>query len=453
MRLPVRVRPIEGESFSGYLLRLSVTNGYTTYSELANAIGFSRRVNHCPLESDLLEVSVELAPVLLMSDEEFSLYFRKSYSANWLYGGIRDIRSVYVHQPRICPECLTKGNEPHIKFDWALLPHTHCAIHSRELLDCCPHCHEVLSWNSDLFDGCQKCGFHWKNVDQSFSAIPKWQKTFDELRHENSFAGGVYSWIDGFTSNVLKAARPYDQFHDQIESIPDTLQHINQLIDQAFTPYSVTDDGLLEYPAEGFVKPRRLKHKESIRYHCKADQIAVRLGLRPGERFSALVEQGIVDPIQHTPVLRDMLFDIRDAETLITCCKRLAYIPDGYIGVDGDSDLLARFDTYYGELIAAAIIDDVLVIFSEGVNFELSILPLNWLSEFLERNLRKNCTGNISINRASKILGKTSPEVKDMIGNQDLVEGFSRGINRVITSDSVLNFLDQCRDLKDKKLN
>lgn len=442
MKLPVRIRPLEGESFHGYLLRLASQNGYTTYPELANVLGVDRRIKSCPIENEIMTTAEKIAPILLMEPEEFVSYFNELYSLVWLYSGIRDIRSVYVKQPRLCSACLISDKEPFFRFDWALLPNTHCPAHGKELLDCCPKCEAPLPWNSDVFQGCSSCGFQWNEYDQEESGIPTSQDAFQKLRQENGFAGGIHAWLDDFTSNVLKAARPHDQFHDQIDCIPISLKHICELIRQACTPYSRKDACLLDFPPEGFVKPRRLKYRDSIRYHCKHDQMATELGLSSGERFSALVEQGIIKPIHDTPVLRDMLFDIRDAEALLVKCRRSSNVSSDCITIDGSSEVLGRYDTFYGELLAATIVEKLLLIPSDAKDLSELIVPREWLAAFLQRNLRKNCVGNISINRASKILGKPPSAIKEMICHQQLVEGYSRGFAKLVTADSVLAILN-----------
>ena len=431
MRLPVRVRPIKGESFIGYMLRVAKTNGRGTHKELLNTVGAPTRLKK--MLSDINEVCVvsgAIEPWLLMEPGTLLSHFQEQYSASWLYKENRSIRNIRVLQPRLCPHCVS-AEGGYFKHDWSLLPVTHCNEHSCELVDACPSCGKPLKWHAGLFEGCNECGYSWRESSYTKAEIPSWQTKFLSSTNDQV---AINRYLEDLTEHVVMAARPYDYIHEDIDVLHESVTNIGGLIAQAFND----SQDKTEWPPKGFVKARRLKHAGSLRNHCQHEHIAAALGFKPGDKFSALVEKGIIKPIHSTPVLRDMLFDIRDAEVLIDKQERSQSVPDGHESVNSDSKLLGRYDTSYGELVAAGLEDIVLNIPYEASDLSIVQVPTEWLFSFLRENLVMNCVGDIPLYRAKKILGVSEQELGQLVIAKQLVAGRDKTTTRAFTAESIL---------------
>ena len=431
MKLPVRVRPFQGESFIGYTLRIAKTNGRNTHKEIFDTVGAPTRLKR--MLSDINEVCVvsdAIEPWLLMESGTLLSHFKGQCSANWLYKENRYIRNIRVLQPRICPHCVsTEGG--YFKYDWSLLPITHCDEHQCELLDICSSCEKPLKWHTGLFEGCYECGVSWRELPYNKAQIPSWQTQFISLMHDPI---AVNRYLEELTERVVVAARPYDCIHDDIDVLHESVTNIGGLIAQALN----NSQDKTEWPPKGFVKARRLKHEDSLIFHCLHEHIAAALGFKPGDKLSAVVKKGIIKPIHHTPVLRDMFFDIRDAQRLIDKQKRTLGLPEAYESISAESKLLGRYDTAYGELVAAGLEDRVLNIPYEASDLSIVQVPTEWLFSFLNENLVRNCVGDIPLYRACKVLGKSPAEIDDMITRQCLVVGSNFGPSKSITAKSIL---------------
>ena len=435
MKFPVRVRPVEGESFIGYSLRVAKTNGWSTHKDVLNIVGVPTRLKRMLSDyHEVCTVASGLEPWLLVEPGEIAQHFTDQYLQGWLYSDNRLIRNIRVLQPRICPFCISSVGG-YLKYDWALLPVTHCEEHQYPLIDQCPECHSPFKWTTGLFEGCERCGLTWKEVGHSKAPTPSWQANFMSARKE---AMEVSRFLEGFTERVVKAARPYDCFHEQLDTLHESVTSIGKLVAQAYEESRAVN----EWPPKGFVKARRLKHLDSIQYHCQHKHMLSALGLTPADRFSALIERGVIEPIYDTPVLRDMIFDIRDSQVLISKCKRSLRLPNSHTLIDANSEILGRFDTAYGELVAAALVEDTLSIPNDANDFSVSFVPSDWLDVFLRDNLNKNCVGDISLYRACRILGKSPLEIDHMVSKGILVAGRLSGQQKSVVSEGVLMIID-----------
>lgn len=151
-----RPAPIPGESFEGYLLRVSDANGYGSrqwVTELAQLTGRSSiGFGDTKLLAGLLEVSQERLDAL-------------RYVAGPWSGTQRILRfngrpvprmAINLDKPRFCPICLSQS--PHMRMAWDLAPVTLCPEHDTLLRDSCDECGAALSWNRGKLCQCHHCG-------------------------------------------------------------------------------------------------------------------------------------------------------------------------------------------------------------------------------------------------------------------------------------------------------
>lgn len=196
----VRPRPVEGESFKGFVLRVASANVRATvndvfsaleipYSKKALIVGESKYEDFILALANYLKIPVN---VLLDSFEEVS--HCKPLVSN--------LTTLEVCNVRLCPHCVKEEN-PILKEEWRHPHLTHCSVHGCELVDSCPVCAEPLDWNSSIFDGCRHCETSWSNIpmEPTFSK-PEYLKLIDnlEVRSRTRFLQGLYAMAGCITN-------------------------------------------------------------------------------------------------------------------------------------------------------------------------------------------------------------------------------------------------------------
>ncbi|MHB1359383.1 MAG: hypothetical protein ACYCWC_07340 [Rhodocyclaceae bacterium] len=73
------------------------------------------------------------------------------------------------HSARICPKCIKQGRFHRLSWQLACVPG--CAIHDQVLIDRCPYCERVISWNRPAMDVCT-CG-RFLTIEDSVHALPQ----------------------------------------------------------------------------------------------------------------------------------------------------------------------------------------------------------------------------------------------------------------------------------------
>ncbi|SFG30367.1 TniQ family protein [Neptunomonas qingdaonensis] len=429
MKLSVRDRPLPGESFAGYLIRLADYNGRRTVNELLGPIGLDEKASLFASHQQAMEHACQLiAPMINYPVESLVNHFQEQFINSWVFNETRKIRSITLSQPRICIQCCVQAEEPFIHNHWALLPVTHCTQHSSVLIDSCPGCNTQLEWTFDIFRTCNACGLDWHDHTTEISNIPFWQQEFETLLQINK--NELLDWLDSFCEKVIKSARPLDQYHDAIYSIPAQTTNILALVKQAYDP----DQKQMEWPPEGFVKARRLKLQDTINQHIRQDGFALALGIKPVD-VTSLVQSNLITPIYNSPVVRDMLFNIRDADRLIKNVKVIDSCPEGYIEVSAESGLLGLYDAKYGQLLSKAVVDGSVYRFVYSNNLNCIYVEKKRLVSHLESLLEESCAGLIPIQRALRILRISRDELTALIKNGTLRLGrHSSTANRIIGS-------------------
>lgn len=134
-KLLVRFAPMPGESTTGYLLRLSERNGFSSLLDLDLLASGEHGVD------GLARVGSMLPGLSLQPLRGQVSHFRHLRTAD---PGALGAKYWNGHRPRYCPECLAE--RPGWRAAWDLTLMTACPVHRTRLRDCCPACKQPLLW-------------------------------------------------------------------------------------------------------------------------------------------------------------------------------------------------------------------------------------------------------------------------------------------------------------------
>lgn len=444
--LLVRDRPEPGESFHGYLLRLADYNGRKSVERLFKEYGVAVKPSLLSTPTEALrEYGSIVASLIGITDEELSNYFIDEMELPWLFDDTRMIKDIRVKQLRLCPYCLTKGSNPAIQFDWSLLPVTHCEQHKVELIDTCPHCGKSLKWVCSVFSGCSECGFQWSTIPSPPPELKLKENQFQQLRNGKNTE--IHSWLRGFCVEVMRAARPNDRYYESIFEVPRHLANVSAL---SLCAYG-RENTPIDVAPEGWVKPRRLLHEDTLSYHVKFDGLADTLGI-PSKHVSPLVENGIITPLIDTPVTRDQIFDVRDAEVLIDKLRKARKI-DSWLKIGPTDPLLPLFDCSFGKLLSRALGSNTVAIEDNAGGLGAIYLPSDTLHRYLTEQLRQIDGTTLSFQRAQKILCLTSSEVDSLVRGGLLHRGRHSSSSEQMCGSSILELLQSKHALLHQRLD
>src|SRR5712692_8365890 len=175
MRLLLRPKPDKGESFIGYLVRLTELNGYETPSWILSLSGidymelqwkFTFIFSHSDRLKKLAELTENTLPALLSllyspSSETKRRGIEDEYN---FYGAFLNRSIVRPHCPKVCPACLNESGYARSVWDCSLV--TACPIHECLLIDNCPECQGAIRCLRNKLSVCS-CGCDWREVDQN----------------------------------------------------------------------------------------------------------------------------------------------------------------------------------------------------------------------------------------------------------------------------------------------
>ena len=178
MKLLVRPKPEEGESFIGYIVRLTELNGYETpswilslsdidYMELQWNFTFmfsqpERLKNFAELTDNEL---CNLIPLLYLPDESSAESgIEREYN---FYGAFLNRSIIRPHCPKVCPKCLKESGYARHVWDCSLA--TACPIHACMLIDNCPTCRRRIKCIRKSLSICP-CGRDWREIDPQLLA-------------------------------------------------------------------------------------------------------------------------------------------------------------------------------------------------------------------------------------------------------------------------------------------
>lgn len=442
--LPIRVRPYDEESFYGYLLRLASANGRKSVGELLKLIGVKDKPCHLLSEVKAAEdVSNALSPWIMYPSPRLFERFHNTITEPHIWDAQRSIQVIRVHSPRFCPECFKSKDKRYFRAHWALLPNTHCTEHRVELIDHCPQCSTPLEWRKSVFSHCLHCGVCWASLITQSEPIPDWQLAFNQATHEVDHGS---NWLRSFCHKVIRAARPFDLMHGQIQRLPDPTIDIRGLVEQAWnisTCNTFPLDGAREWPPEGFVKARRLQLIDSIHYHVTLDGLAQALSV-PKSQVSYVVAYQLISAIHDSSVIRDMIFDVRDAHQVVKHIPKITVTgtSDNDIKITPTTRILKLYGVQYGQIIARGVTDGMLKRPSYTQGLVEAYIPHHYLLQTLG-SLMADCLAGelIPISRTKQILAVSGDDVKDLIESGDLHLGRHSSTANRINGDSMLELI------------
>lgn len=206
----IRPKPKDGEELKGFLLRLAALNGFMTIKELFSAIGivftqysFMRTSKMC---SNLLS---KLAPMLECNLDAF----RQRFDATTFLKTENNhaSKAIQSNAPVICIGCIKDTG--YIRASWQQYHVTYCTKHKCELNTHCPGCSGRLSWNSDIFSGCNQCGCRWCEHPLILSIRPEYLNFFDKLDRKTDqtvFLSSLYKTFSELTQPFSFAGKKPD---------------------------------------------------------------------------------------------------------------------------------------------------------------------------------------------------------------------------------------------------
>jgi hypothetical protein len=148
-----RPRPIHGESFRGYLLRLAAANGFPTVSFIVQSgnVEFVIENSHLYTHS-AVQIMTAMEPRLRLAAGFLKDHFDGKSSLELTEN---QRKQVYRSYGAICPACIQE--RPYIPAGWDNAIHTICQTHGQPLLDACPNCRSAISLNRGKLDTCPHC--------------------------------------------------------------------------------------------------------------------------------------------------------------------------------------------------------------------------------------------------------------------------------------------------------
>lgn len=148
-----RPRPIHGESFRGYLLRLAAANGFPTVSFIVQSGNTGFVIEHSHLYTpSAVQIMTAMEPRLRLTAGSLKDHFDGETSLELTEN---QRKQLYRSYGAICPVCIQE--RPHIPAIWDNAIHTVCQTHGQPLLDACPSCQSAIPLNRGKLDTCPHC--------------------------------------------------------------------------------------------------------------------------------------------------------------------------------------------------------------------------------------------------------------------------------------------------------
>lgn len=163
---PMRPRPLKGESFIGYILRIASSNGYTSLRSICKVLDYKYKAQIFDMSHEQFKNFVTvIAPSLQIDEAHLLTAFQNTQLLD--VDEERNIRKIVIECPKICITCLQE-DKGHLRHYWQLAHNTYCETHKTKLIHECPNCTKQLDWVPDILEGCNSCGFRWAH----YSLIP-----------------------------------------------------------------------------------------------------------------------------------------------------------------------------------------------------------------------------------------------------------------------------------------
>ncbi|NVK19787.1 MAG: TniQ family protein [Methylocystaceae bacterium] len=151
--LLITPRPHKGESYQGYILRISYANGYHSPTWMMQQLGI--RKNRWILNGEIKRAAVafNISEDILRKMVGVKMLNQPKWSR--IMGHEIHNCTFESRYNRICPKCLKDHGWS--KSVWELKPYICCPEHGEYLVERCPKCGKPISWNREQLIKC-KCG-------------------------------------------------------------------------------------------------------------------------------------------------------------------------------------------------------------------------------------------------------------------------------------------------------
>ncbi|MBQ0746728.1 MAG: TniQ family protein [Marinobacter sp.] len=224
-RLAVRPLPVEGESLTGYLLRLGKLNCIFKPSEILDVLGVGKSSHvvkgWCqPAFGDLFDA---LETRLERPVRPYLRQFQRQDDLPWQRDWTRLIQDVRTGYPRICPQCIAETGV--LDWRWGLAFTSMCPKHSSLLTAECPSCKKALTPSGTLLLGCDKCEMDWAEFEAPMaSEISDLElQLWAQLEQDPSNVDPTV--IQDLCRAIVHMMRPFDSLHDTLEAAPRLIEH------------------------------------------------------------------------------------------------------------------------------------------------------------------------------------------------------------------------------------
>lgn len=171
------LRPLQGESFQGYILRLAETNGYSGVRDVLQVVNqrrLSNKLGRCvrAIRSDGDALST-LARIAFGQPDGLVDYLVQPLGETEsgdtpavIAEGCRIDNDAVMHDyAQVCPICL--GERGVVLSAWDYAPTVACTLHHVMLVDFCEACRSRLSWSRSHLMNCGNCGADMREVKAS----------------------------------------------------------------------------------------------------------------------------------------------------------------------------------------------------------------------------------------------------------------------------------------------
>lgn len=255
-QFPVRPRPCVGEDFKSYILRIAFRNGYDNINIIHRIVGIPMSKACFDINSILHKRFVgEIALLLRIKAETLAAHFDEPIGH--CYDANRAIKDCTTADIKLCLDCIK--SEGFIHKDWFEAHHTHCSLHQKALLNCCPNCHTKFPWKSEVFERCPECEFEWDKYSVIPTTTPLYFSALEHLPNTQKI-----EYLAALYQAFIYSIRPLDAMHITYLRFPVNLNSVHTHFEQAYA--LLTDN---EYA----------KSLESIRYryfsnNSKLDQFS-----------------------------------------------------------------------------------------------------------------------------------------------------------------------------------
>lgn len=156
-KLPHRPKPLPGECFEGFLLRISEANGYPSRRWITDLAGLETSAVSLTSDVGALAEWLEVPKAELDALRYPPSPWAGKRRMHLFHGQPIHRLALNLDRPRICPACLK--DSPHHHMSWELATVALCIDHATQLIDACPKCGTALSWNRSHLCQCHHCGY------------------------------------------------------------------------------------------------------------------------------------------------------------------------------------------------------------------------------------------------------------------------------------------------------